>query len=129
MTPDWILQKKETRRAFAKATWIPLRASISDEKTQCRASEIGYISEYFGCGSVAFPPEHREKADNLDWNDIGIAHRARPYAFQDGAYSSIDEYQYNDKETIGVELVFEHPQPVVGKTLWILNPDLVVALR
>ncbi|MDO1645170.1 hypothetical protein Q2322_25870, partial [Escherichia coli] len=37
-------------------------------------------------------------------------------------------YEYNDKEPIGVELVFVHDQPVVGGTIWILNPDLVVAL-
>lgn len=46
-----------------------------------------------------------------------------------GHYSPIDEYQYNDKEPIGVNLVFEHSQPVVGGRQWILNPDLVVALR
>lgn len=39
------------------------------------------------------------------------------------------DYQYNDKKPIGVELVFAHDQPVVGGTKWILNPDLVVALR
>lgn len=32
-------------------------------------------------------------------------------------------------QRIGVNLVFEHPQPVVGGKQWILNPDLVVALR
>ena len=41
----------------------------------------------------------------------------------------LEQYQYNDKEPIGIHLVFEHPQPVVGGRLWILNPDLVVALR
>jgi hypothetical protein len=35
----------------------------------------------------------------------------------------------NDKQPIGVNLIFEHPQPVVGGTRWIINPDLVVALR
>lgn len=50
-----------------------------------------------------------------------------PYVYKDG-YASIDQYQYNDKEPIGVNLVFEHPQPVVGGRQWILNPDLVVAL-
>lgn len=55
-------------------------------------------------------------------------HSARPYAYEDDYYSPIDEYQYNDKESVGVELVFVHNQPVVGRTIWILNPDLVVAL-
>lgn len=129
MNQDWILQKKETRRIFSNATWVPLRASLNDDKGQARVTEVGYVSEYFGCGSVAFPPEHREFAEKLGWSDIGIGHSARPFAYEDGHYSSIDQYQYNDKETIGVELVFEHHQPVVGKMLWILNPDLVVALH
>ena len=129
MTQDWILQKKETRRIFANATWVPLRASSNDEQSQARVTEVGYVSEFFGCGSVAFPPEHKEVAERLGWSDIGIGHNTGPYAFEDGHYSSIDQYQYNDKETIGVELVFEHQQHVVGGTLWILNPDLVVALH
>ncbi len=129
MNQDWILQKKETRRMFANATWVPLRASCSDEQGQVRITEIGYVSEFFGCGSVAFPPEHREVAERLGWSDIGIGHSAQPYAYKDGHYSSIDQYQYNDKEAIGVELVFEHNQPVVNRRLWILNPDLVVALH
>lgn len=129
MNQDWILQEKETRRIFAKATWVPLRASVNDVQGQFRDTEVGYASEFFGCGSVAFPPEHREVAERLSWSDIGIGHSARPYAYKDGHYSSIEQYQYNDKEAIGVELVFEHRQPVVGGTLWILNPDLVVALH
>jgi hypothetical protein len=129
MNQDWILQKKETRRVFANATWVPLRGSFNDEQGQVGVTEIGYVSEFFGCGSVAFPPEHREVAERLSWSDIGIGHSAGPYAYEDGHYSSIDQYQYNDKEAIGVELVFEHHQPVVGGMLWILNPDLVVALR
>jgi hypothetical protein len=129
MNQDWILQKKETRRIFANATWVPLRASFNDEQGQAGDAEIGYVSEYFGCGSVAFPPEHREFAERLSWSDIGIGHSARPHAYEDGHYSSIDQYQYHDREAIGVEFVFEHDQPVVGGRLWILNPDLVVALR
>lgn len=127
MDQDWILQTKETRRAFSSATWVPLRASSNDDKGEVR--DVGYISEFFGCGSVAFPPESREVAERLSWSDIGIGHNVQPYAHKDGHYSSIDQYQYNDKETIGVEFVFEHPQPVVGGRLWILNPDLIVALR
>lgn len=127
MNQDWILQKKETRRTFSKATWVPLRASINDEKANVQ--NIGYVDEYFGCGSVAFPPDHRDVAQELGWSSIGISHDAQPYAYEDGYYSSIEQYQYNDKEPIGIHLVFEHPQPVVGGRLWILNPDLVVALR
>ncbi|MEM7477066.1 MAG: hypothetical protein AAF483_18945, partial [Planctomycetota bacterium] len=127
MEQDWILQTRETRRKFSGATWVPLRASMNDEKGS--SQESGYISEVFACGSVAFPEEHRETAEKLGWSDIGIGSNVRPYAYEDGHYSPIDQYEHYDKEPIGTHLVFEHPQPVIGGRLWILNPDLVVALR
>lgn len=127
MKKDWILLTKETRRTFSKATWVPLRAFCNDENGP--TTGVGYICDCFACGSVAFLPEHRERAGKLSWSDIGIGHSVLPYAYEDGYYASIEQYQFNDKEPIGVELVFEHPQPVVGGKKWILNPDLVVALR
>ena len=127
MNIEWILLKKETLRTFSKATWVPLRASRNIENG--RSPQVGYVSDCFACGSVAFPPEHRERAEELSWSDIGIGHTVQPYTYKDGYYASIEQYQYNDKDPIGVALVFEHPQPVVGGKHWILNPDLVVALR
>jgi hypothetical protein len=127
MNEAWILQLSEIRRPFSRATWVPLRASLNDEKGNVK--EIGYTGDIFACGSVAFPKQHREFAERLNWNDIGIGHSVAPYAYTDGQYSPIDQYQYNDKEPIGINLVFEHPQPVVGGRQWILNPDLIVALR
>ncbi|HBZ4242560.1 TPA: hypothetical protein MG550_12910 [Klebsiella aerogenes] len=127
MDKDWILQQKETRRTFSKSTWIPLRQSSDNE--QGNVKDIGYTNEFFGCGSVAFPPENREVAENLSWGEIGIGSMISPYAYKDGYYSTIDEYQYNDKDPIGVHLVLELPRPVVGGRQWILNPDLVAALR
>ena len=127
MSEAWILQASEIRRPFSRATWVPLRASLNDEKGN--VTEVGYIGDVFACGSVAFPNKHRELAERLSWSDIGIGHTVVPNAYSDGHYSPIDEYQYNDKESIGINLVFEHPQPVVGGRQWILTPDLVVALR
>lgn len=127
MNEAWILQSSEIRRPFSRATWVPLRASLNDEMGNVK--EIGYTGDVFACGSVAFPKQHSELAERLSWSDIGIGHTIAPYAYTDGHYSPIDEYQYNDKEPIGISLVFEHPQPVVGGRQWILNPDLVVALR
>src|SRR5579859_2064589 len=112
MNQEWILQTKETRRTFSSATWVPLRASRNDERGEVR--DVSYVSDFFGCGSVAFPPEHREIAERLGWSEIGLGGNVQPYAHKDGHYSSIEQYQYNDKEPIGVHLVFEHPQPVVG---------------
>ncbi|MGX5088059.1 hypothetical protein [Enterobacter sp. UPMP2052] len=127
MDKDWILQQKETRRTFSKSTWIPLRQASDNE--QGNVKDIGYINEFFGCGSVAFPPENREVAEGLSWGEIGIGTTISPYAYEDGHYSTIYEYQYNDKEPIGIHLVLELPLPVVGGRQWILNPDLVAALR
>src|SRR4051812_40569569 len=112
MNQEWILQAKETPRAFASATWVPLRASREEKKGEVR--DLGYVSEFFGCGSVAFAEEHRERAERLSWSDIGLGRSAKPTAYSDGYYSTIDQYEYNDKDPIGVHLVFEHPQPVVG---------------
>ncbi len=127
MNEAWILQASEIRRPFSRATWVPLRASLNDEKGNVK--NVGYVGDVFACGSVAFPKQHHELAQRLSWSDIGIGHTVAPHAYSDGHYLPIDEYQYNDKEPVGINLVFEHPQPVVGGRQWILNPDLVVALR
>lgn len=127
MNETWILQASEIRRPFSRGTWVPLRASLNDEKGDVK--KVGYVGDVFACGSVAFPKQHHELAERLSWSDIGIGHTVAPYAYSDGHYSPIDEYQYNDKEPIGINLVLEHPQPVVGGRQWIFNPDLVVALR
>ncbi len=127
MDKDWILQNKETRRTFSQSTWVPLRAAEKKEKDNAKC--INYTSEFFGCGSVAFSPQYREIAEKLSWSNIGISSTIAPYAYEDGAYSTIEQYEYNDKEPIGIHLVFELPQPVVGGRQWILNPDLIAALR
>ncbi|KQT42616.1 MULTISPECIES: hypothetical protein [unclassified Methylophilus] len=121
---DWILQASETRRVYSTATWVPLRASVPDQEGDVQ--KIGYLEEYLGVGTAAIHPEYIKIGNRLDFNDLG-GHRTDPYVHSDGRYTPIDHYQYND-ETIGVELVFEHIQSVIGKRHWILNPDLVVAL-
>ncbi len=42
MTKDWILQTKETRRTFATATWVPLRAYYNNESGD--VENIGYTN-------------------------------------------------------------------------------------
>lgn len=127
MTKNWILQTKETRRKFVNSTWIPLRAICKSEKGNVQ--DIGYMSEFFGCNSLAFPPEYKELAETLEWSDIGIILDVHPYAFDSGHYKTIDQYTWNEKEPVGVHFIFDHPQPVIGGRKWIINPDLIVALR
>lgn len=128
MTKEWIRLEKETKRRFSSSTWVPLRASL-DQRGDMDITKVGFSNEVFAAGSVAISPENRELGEKLSWSDIGIGHSVLPYAYSDGYYSPIDQHQYNDKQPIGVELVFEHPQPVVGGRRWIINPDLIVALR
>ena len=49
---DWILQTKEIRRSFNNATWIPLRASQNSIHGDIK--KIGYIEDYFGCGTEPY---------------------------------------------------------------------------
>lgn len=125
-TLEWMLQSKETRRKYDKATWVPLRVSCTEEQGDITA--LGCVSEFFGCGSVAFSPEQKQVAEKLSWNDIGISNSTEPYAYEDGHYSSVEEYEYNDKDPIGINLVFQQIQPVTGIRKWIVNPDLIIAL-
>lgn len=123
---EWMLQSKETRRKYDKATWVPLRVSCTEEQGDITA--LGCVSEFFGCGSVAFSPEQKQVAEKLSWNDIGISNSTEPYAYEDGYYSSVEEYEYNDKAPIGINLVFQQIQPITGIRKWIVNPDLIIAL-
>ncbi|WP_150538784.1 hypothetical protein [Actinobacillus vicugnae] len=127
MTKDWILQIRETRRTFSTATWIPLRAICENEKGD--SQEIGYKSEFFGCNAIAFPPEHKEFAETLGWSDIGISLDAKPYAYNNGYYKSVEQYEWNENKPIGIHLIFDYPQPVIGGRKWIISPDLILALR
>lgn len=127
MNKDWILQSKETRRIFATAAWVPLKAICKNEKGNVQ--KIGYVSEFFGCNSIAFPPEHKDIAETLEWSSIGISLDAKPYVYDDGYYKSVDQYEWNEKEPFGIHLIFDHPQPVIGGRKWIINPDLIIALR
>lgn len=123
---EWLLQTKETRQYFEKSTWVTLRASNHQKQGEYR--EICFVEEYFGCYSVAFSPEHKERASELTWSQFG-GMEVLPYAYDDGHYSPIEEYEIGDKEPVGVNLIFNHPQPVIGGNKWIINPDLIVALR
>ncbi len=126
MKLDWILQKKETQRLYSNATWVPLRATKNNE--QGCVFKIGYESDLFACGSIAVPVDLKDRAEKLSWDDLGIV-ETKPYAYSDGRYSPVEQYEYNDNEPLGIHLVFDYSQPVIDKTIWMLNPDMIIALR
>lgn len=72
MDQDWILQKKEIRRLFSRSTWVSLRTDLYDQQNNGE-DIIGYTNEFFGCGSVAFPLENRDKTEKLSWGNTGLA--------------------------------------------------------
>ncbi len=88
---------------FSKSTWIPLRVSQSESNALNR-QETGYRKDSFYLGSVAIAEEHRETGDKLNWMTVGIGHSAKPYAFEDGSYKAVDEFQCF-KWKIGVSIL------------------------
>ena len=124
---DWILLTKEIRREFSKSTWVPLRAARKVEVGEVK--KIGYSIDFFGLGSVAIHQKYSEMVGDLTWSDIGLGHSTGPCSYEDGNYSTIYDFEIRDKEPVGTYLVLELPRPIVGGRTWILNPDLISALR
>lgn len=127
MTLDWMLQSKEISTTINTADWIPLKASRNEEKGDVEKS--GYSADFFSCSSMAFFSEKRRFAEQLTWKELGCSHEFLPSIDEDGHYSCIENFKINSNEVTGVHLVFDHSQPVTGERKWILNPDLIVALR
>lgn len=125
---DWLLQSKETHRRFADATWIPLRKSV---KTQTGdVCDPHYCEEFFGLGSMAFFERFKPYAEeHFDWSDIGLHQGFYPYSDQESYVTVHDFYDREGKEIIGVRLVYEYAEPVSKKCRYLINNDLIMALR
>lgn len=61
------------------AAWIPLYATETLEQKGVYGV-AGYRDDYFGCGTVAFPVEHRELVKNIGWKAWLPASPARAYS-------------------------------------------------
>ena len=128
LTNEWFEFTKELKRRFDGASWIPLRKNWK-QGNDLPASKVGYWEDSWAVGSAAFPPESTEQAEKLGWNDLGIGTNPGPYSFRDGQYKRCDEFQYDDKVTIGTNLVFTQFSAPTDKEVWIINPDLILALK
>jgi hypothetical protein len=123
---EWFEMTELRRRRFAEAVWVPLAASESVSVEGARSSP-GWREELFLAGAIAFPPEHRGVAEHLDWHafsDVGHG----PYAFKDGRYKTAENYQIEEGENTGVELVFRQYVSSSHPTIWHVNQDLILAL-
>ena len=87
---EWFEMNDVRRRALARAVWIPLRA-IRTVKGEDGSEEV------FAAGGTAFPPVGRGQAEQLGWDNLGLGHEAKPFAFDDGTYKPVEVYQHDDK--------------------------------
>lgn len=116
------------RRRFAAAVWVPLRAAetIFEEG---ESYQPGWKEELLVANAVAFAPDKRTEAEQLDWHSIGICHSGGPYAYRDGRYKPCEVYQRNDHEDLGVDLVFDQHVGNGHQRIWHLSQDVVMALQ
>jgi hypothetical protein len=125
---DWFLFSDLRRKPLQQNTWIPLRAS-QNLRSEKRYGEVGYLKEFFGCGSLAIPVEHRDLGEELGWMQIGLIHDTRWYANEEG-YKQADQYLLDESMNgpNGFELVLD--QHFGWKdSIWHLNQDLILALH
>ena len=113
------------KRDFDKEVWIPLRAH-SEQRAGDYGSE-GYLSDFFGAGSVAVPlNDVATFSTSLNWHNNGIAHDHRGY-IQDGIYYPAEIYEGDG--FLGVNLVIAQESSHDEPAAWYLNPDVIVTLN
>jgi hypothetical protein len=123
----WFEMKDVRKRRLIDAVWIPLRLAehVSQEG---EFGYAGYIDEFFGLGSVAFPMDRREDTKKLRWSDIGLGHSQGVWATSD-YYKPVGIYQYHDKVDLGIDLVLVQSFGADDPSEWHLNQDIVFALE
>jgi hypothetical protein len=123
---SWFEMADVRRRKLEAASWIPLRAVQRIREEGNNGSE-GYVSEFFGAGSVAIPAAQQDQALGLGWMDVGISHDHRSYV-QDGEYVTADTFHDWRNGLTGVNLALSQHFNGVDKGDWHLHQDLVLAL-
>lgn len=118
---EWFEMNDVRRRALARAVWIPLRA-IRTVKGEDGSEEV------FAAGGTAFPPVGRGQAEQLGWDNLGLGHEAKPFAFDDGTYKPVEVYQHDDKVDLGIDLIFTQHVGAGHPSIWHVSQDLVMAL-
>lgn len=123
----WFELAKIRRQSYDSGiVWIPLRASEHVVEVG-RQGHDGYVSDYFGLGSLAIPIEERDKGEHLGWGDLGISHWHSSYVRDDGLYVGAEQYD-NGHEVFGLRLIIEQHLEGDGFWEWYIHHDLLVAL-
>lgn len=127
--PEWFKMADVRRRRLSASIWIPLRQSEVLHQ-QGIDREPGTFEETLCVGSLAVFTDQRELGDTLGWSSIGLIHTPGPYAFGDGRYKPADQYLHDEEEPpVGVELVLLNHLNSDHDTQWLVNQDLILALR
>ena len=123
---DWFEMPDIRRRTFAKSVWIPLRAQNSIRE-EGKLGYEGYISEFFGAGSIVVPVNHKVDAEKLGWMDVGILH-SHSGCVQDGEYIPAHLYKDFHGSFVGEHLVLEQRGNSIEHSEWHLSQDFVITL-
>lgn len=124
---DWFRIADARRRRLSSGIWIPLRQAETLRSGGTKWKP-GYFEESLCVGTLAVFAEHREVGSRLSWDDIGLSHEPRPYAFEDGRYKPAEQYWHHDDDFVGVELVLLNRTNQEHHVEWLVNQDLVLAL-
>src|SRR6266481_1565532 len=69
----WFEMPEVRRRRLEGAVWIPLR-SIDRGAKGGHYGDLGYLSEFYGVGTLAVADADKAKAETLGWQEVGIRH-------------------------------------------------------
>lgn len=123
MNQQWFELSDIRHRRFNKSVWIPLRA-LQDQSIG-ENGYLGYKEDFFGCASLAIPSENKDVVEKIELHDINLSNTGY---YQDGKYTSSDEYEGGTGEFIGLHLVLEQHINRAELIEWHLHQDFVLSL-
>lgn len=123
MGQKWFEMQEILRQKLNNKIWIPLR-SVNYSAKNGKYGYVGYKEDFFVAGSIAVATSEREKAEKLQWADVGISHQHSGY-YNDGSYQPCDIYV---GECNGLHLVLDQYFNSKDTSEWHLHQDLVITL-
>jgi len=123
----WFEMPEIRRRKLEGAVWVPLRA-ISQEIEEGRYGHLGYLSEFYGVGTLAVAIEDKAKTEKLGWSDVGIGHD-HSGSVEYGKYIPCDVRPSEYNGFPGTYLVLDQHGNREERSEWHLHQDLAITLR
>ena len=123
----WFEMPEVRRRKLEGAVWVPLR-SVDRRTRGGNYGDLGYLSEFYGVGTLAVAVEDKAKAEKLRWEDVGIGHD-HTGGVENGKYVPCDVRQSEYDGFPGTYLVLDQRGNLEEHHEWHLHQDLVITLR